>query len=123
MVDCRRKYRGICSCKPRTESKVLRPNVTLRAKSKEKASLSRGGNYQIKRHSACNHPTLTLDSLKKQIVPVDHILVPREFRTQDDASTSSIRSTEEQFVDPGLRPVSSTQTNLFFEGECCIFSE
>ena len=59
----------------------------LRAKSdnlkiKKKAILSRGGDYQVNRHKKSVHSSVPLAEVKSNIVPINHILVPKSIRAK-----------------------------------------
>jgi hypothetical protein len=51
-------------------------------KLKNRAILSRGGDYQINRHKNSTHPSIPLAEVKSNIVPINHISVPKSVRAK-----------------------------------------
>lgn len=72
-------------------------------KIKKKAILSRGGDYQINRHKKSVHSTVALAEVKKNIVPMNHISVPKSVRTRKGLlPTAPIPSQEAQVKEPNV---------------------
>lgn len=51
-------------------------------KLKNRAILSRGGDYQINRHKNSSHPSIPLAEVKSNIVPINHISVPKSVKAK-----------------------------------------
>lgn len=106
------KYKQVCL--------VCAKNSKL--KDKSLSVISRGGPHQIKRHHSRNHPSLSLSDMKRQIVPLEHVSVPKGIRAlvskkskskkQENKSISSASSVGRMMMldheDPA--PSISTQT-------------
>ena len=106
------KYRQVCL--------IWTKNVKL--KDKSLSILSRGGSHQIKRHHERNHPSLSLSTVKLQVVPLDHISVPKDIRAlvskqsisdkQANKTVNSVSSINSMMIldNDELSPSTSAQT-------------
>ena len=98
------KYRAVCLICAKNDNPKLQ----------KRASLSRSGDYQIKRHKTSCHPNIPVAEVKRNIVPFNHASVPKSLREKkpqekpasSTISCNSVKATEQP--EPHSQPDETT---------------